>query len=126
MGVDDPANHIQLSGVEAVATSQLDRFEPELARAVLSLDVHVRRLIAVKAGEEDPVRPRNALDSWHSDVLAPLRAHPPNRTWQTPPAPLKRQYAERCVKWRRACAAADFNAELGRSVKLLFNHEIRA
>jgi hypothetical protein len=37
MGVDDPANDIQLSGAEAVATSQLDRFEPELAGAVLSL-----------------------------------------------------------------------------------------
>jgi len=80
MGVDDPTNHIQFSGVEAVATGQFDRFEPELARAVLSLDVHVRRLIAVEAGEEDPVRPRNALDSWHSDISAPLRAHPGNST----------------------------------------------
>ena len=40
MGGDQPANGIQLSGAEAVAASQLDRFEPELARAVLSLDVH--------------------------------------------------------------------------------------
>jgi hypothetical protein len=95
MGVDDPANHIQLSGVEAVATGQLDRFEPELARAVLSLDVHVRRLIAVEAGEENPVRPRNALDSWHSDILAPLRAHPSNSTPQTPLGARKRQSAER-------------------------------
>jgi hypothetical protein len=72
MGVDDPANDIQLSGAEAVAASQFDRFEPELAGAVLSLDVHVRRLIAVEAGEEDPVRPRDALDSWHSEMFAPL------------------------------------------------------
>ena len=40
MGVDDPANQIQFSGGEAVATGQFDRLEPELARAVLSLDVH--------------------------------------------------------------------------------------
>lgn len=95
MGVDDPANRIQLSRVETVATSQLGRFKLELARAVVSLDVHVRRLIAIKAGEEHPVRPRNALDSWHSDVLAPVRAHQRNSTRQTPPAPPERQSAER-------------------------------
>ena len=49
------------SCAEAVATSQLDRLEPELAGVVLSFDVHVRRLIAVEAGEEDPIRPRDAL-----------------------------------------------------------------
>jgi len=57
MDVDDPANDIQLSGVETVATGQFDRFEPKLAGAVLSLDVHVRRLITVEAGEEDPWTP---------------------------------------------------------------------
>src|SRR3990172_12159039 len=98
MGVDGPANHVQLSGVEAVATGQLDRFEPELARTVLSLDVHVRRLIAVEAGEEDPVRPRNALDPWHSDIVAPLRAHPSNSTRQTPPRARERQSAERSAQ----------------------------
>jgi len=93
--VDDPANHIQLSRSEAVATGQLDRFEPELARAVLSLDVHVLRLIAVEAGEENPVQPRNALDPWHSDILAPLHAHPSNSTRQTPAGARERQLAER-------------------------------
>jgi hypothetical protein len=52
MGVDDTANDIQISGAEAVATSQLDRVEPELAGPVLSLDVHVRRLITVEAGKK--------------------------------------------------------------------------
>jgi hypothetical protein len=28
--------------------------------------VHVRRLIAVEAGEEHPVRTRDALDPWYS------------------------------------------------------------
>src|SRR6266542_5420196 len=72
MGVDEPADDVQLSGAEAVATSQLDRLEPELAGAVLSLDVHVRRPIAVEAAEEDPIRPRDALDSWHCGLFAPL------------------------------------------------------
>src|SRR5436309_1329518 len=72
MGVDEPADDVQLSGAEAVATSQLDRLEPELAGAVLSLDVHVRGLIAVEAGEEDSIGPRDALDSWHCRIFAPL------------------------------------------------------
>src|SRR3989304_1862083 len=115
MGVDDPTNHIQFSGVEAVATGQFDRFEPELARAVLSLDVHVRRLIAVEAGEEDPVRPRDALDSWHSDIFAPLRAHPSNSTRQTPPGARERQSAERARSAGGASVASP--DPLGREVR---------
>jgi hypothetical protein len=57
MCVDEPANDIQLSGAEAVVASQFDRFQPELARAVLSLDVYTRRLVAVEAGEEDRYGP---------------------------------------------------------------------
>jgi hypothetical protein len=41
-----------------VTTGQLDRFEPELAGAVLTLHVHMRRFIEVEAREEEPVRPR--------------------------------------------------------------------
>ena len=70
MGVDDPANGIQLSGTEAVAASQLDRFEPELAGAVLSL--HVHGLVAVEAGEEHAVRPGDVRDPWHSGLFAAL------------------------------------------------------
>jgi hypothetical protein len=94
MGVDEPANDIQLSSAEAVAASQLDRFEPKLAGAVLSLDVHVRRLVAVEAGEENPVRPRDALDSWHSEMFAPL----PVRSAMVPGEPgrcLREQAADR-------------------------------
>jgi len=29
----------------------------------------VRRLIAVEAREEEPIRPENTLDSWHSEAL---------------------------------------------------------
>jgi hypothetical protein len=69
---DDSANHVQFVGAETVAPSQLDRFEPELAGAALALHVDVRRFIAVKAREEEPIRPRDALDSWHSGKSFPL------------------------------------------------------
>jgi hypothetical protein len=72
MCVDEPANDIQFSSAEAVAASYLDRFDPELAGAVLSFDVHVCRLVAVEAGEENSVRPRDALDPWHSGMSAPF------------------------------------------------------
>jgi hypothetical protein len=68
---DDSANHAQFVGIEAVTPGQLDRFEPELAGAVLSLDVHVRRFIAVETREEEPIRPRHAPDSWHSETSFP-------------------------------------------------------
>jgi hypothetical protein len=72
MRVDEPANSIQLGSAKAVAPSELDRGEPELARRVLSLDMRVWRLVAVEAGEEDPIRPRDALDPGHSAVVAPF------------------------------------------------------
>jgi hypothetical protein len=68
---DDSANHVQFVGAEAVTPRQLDRFEPELAGAAPSLDVHVRRFIAVEAREEESIRPRDAFDSWHSETSVP-------------------------------------------------------
>src|SRR2546426_12073733 len=65
---DDSANRVQFVGAEAVTSGQLDRFEPELAGTALSLHVYVRRFIAVEAREEEPIRPRDALDSWHSET----------------------------------------------------------
>ena len=82
MHVDHPANSRQLLSAEALATSQLHRFEPELAGAALSLDVNVHRLITVEAGEEDPVWPRDARDSRHSETFAPLPVHSGNNTRQ--------------------------------------------
>ena len=68
MSGDQPTNGIQLSSAKTVAACQLDRFEPKLAGAVLSLDVHVRGIVAVEAGEEKPIRPGDALDPWHSGI----------------------------------------------------------
>ena len=69
MGVDDPANDIQLSGAEAVSPGKPKRLEPEFAGSVLTLRMNVRWLIAVEAREEEPIRPENTLDSWHSEAL---------------------------------------------------------
>jgi hypothetical protein len=33
--------------------------------------MHVRRFIAVEAREEEPIRPRDALDSRHSETSSP-------------------------------------------------------
>src|SRR5215813_2147586 len=45
MGPDQAPDRIQFSSAEAVATSEFDRLQPELAGAPLSLDVHVCRLV---------------------------------------------------------------------------------
>lgn len=68
MGGYQPTNGIQLSSAKTVAACQLDRIEPKLAGAVLSLDVHVRRLVTVEAGEEEPIRPGDVLNPWHSGM----------------------------------------------------------
>src|SRR5712692_7549324 len=73
---DGSANHTQFVGAKPVAPSQRDRFEPELAGAVLALDMNVCRFIAVEAGEEEPVRPRDPLDSRHSGTSFPLTVNP--------------------------------------------------
>jgi hypothetical protein len=68
MGQDDSANHIQLPGAEAVTASKLQWLKPELAVPVLALHMNVRWLVAVKTREEEPVRSRNASDSWQSTI----------------------------------------------------------
>jgi hypothetical protein len=59
MGTDQTPDGIQFPSAETVAASEFDRLQPELAGAPLSLDVHVCRLVAVEAGEEESVRPRD-------------------------------------------------------------------
>src|SRR5947207_9323811 len=63
---DDSANHVQFVGAETMTSRQFDRFEPEFAGATPPLHMDVRRLIAVEAREEEPVRSRDVLDPWHS------------------------------------------------------------
>ena len=55
MDLDYSANHIQLSGPEAMIAGKPKWLEPELAGPVLALDMNVRWLITVEAGEEEPI-----------------------------------------------------------------------
>jgi hypothetical protein len=48
MGLDDSANPVQLSGLEAVIAGKPKRLEPVLARPVLALHMNVRRFIESK------------------------------------------------------------------------------
>jgi hypothetical protein len=66
MRLNDSSNNVQLPGVEAMIPSQAERLKAELAGLVLTVDVDVRRLIAVKAREEESIRAGNPFDSWHS------------------------------------------------------------
>jgi hypothetical protein len=45
--------------------SQTERFKPELAGIVLTLDMYVRRLIAIETREEESIEAGNPFDSWH-------------------------------------------------------------
>src|SRR5262249_16469045 len=62
MDTDQAPDGIHFPSAEAVAASEFDRLEPELARAPLPLDVHVWRLVAVEAGEEESIRSPAPLD----------------------------------------------------------------
>jgi hypothetical protein len=55
-------NLIQLRCGEAVVPSQRDRNEPLLVDPVLTLHVHMFRLISVEAVKEEPVAARSVLD----------------------------------------------------------------
>jgi hypothetical protein len=70
VGPNEPPEQVQLTGVEAVAARKAKRFQPELAGAAVTLHVNVRRLAAVEAREEEPVRPRNPSDSRHVSISA--------------------------------------------------------
>ena len=76
MGPDEAANRAQFPGAEAMAAGKLKRFEPELAGLVLPFHMNVRRLAAVEAREEEPIRSRNTSDSRHSKpALPPATQH---------------------------------------------------
>ena len=74
MRFDDSPNHTQLSCPEAVITGQAKGFKPEFAGPLFALYMDVRWLIAVKAREEEPIRPRDTADSWHSEGSPPSTA----------------------------------------------------
>jgi hypothetical protein len=72
---DDSANHVQFVGVETMTSRQFNLSEPEFAGATPSLHMDVRRLIAVEAREEEPIRSRDVLDPWHSQTPPPATRH---------------------------------------------------
>ena len=76
MRLDDASDDVQVSGAEAMTASQSERFKPEFARLVLALHMNVWRLVAIEAGEEEPIGTGDAFDSWHSDVSL-LQGHQP-------------------------------------------------
>jgi hypothetical protein len=54
-----------------MAPGDPQRLEPEFAGFVLPLDVNMRRLATVEAGEEETVRPGYFFDSRHADYRVP-------------------------------------------------------
>ncbi len=72
MGLDESPNEIQLSGPEAVIPGRFQGFQPEFTSPLLPFHMHVRWLIAVETREEEPIRPGDPADSWHSDVSPPV------------------------------------------------------
>src|ERR1019366_6704278 len=58
MRLDDRVDSPEFNRAEAIAVVKTHGIEPELGPTVVSLDVHVRRLVPVMGEEEQPVRPR--------------------------------------------------------------------
>jgi len=54
---DKPPNCSQLPRAKAVVCCKLDRLQPELARLLLSADMHVNWLITIETIEKEPVGP---------------------------------------------------------------------
>ena len=62
IAVDEPANHVEFVRTETVIPGERERLKPEFARLVLALDVSVGWFVAIEAGEEEPIWPRDVLD----------------------------------------------------------------
>src|SRR5712691_5050317 len=74
---NDLADPSQLVSRKPVVAREHQRLQPELARAPVSLHMDVGRLVAIEAGEEEPIRSRDATDAWHSAApTLPSRCHP--------------------------------------------------
>ena len=65
IGLYQLANLIKLVGSEAAILAQCKRLQPELAHALLPLDMYVLGLIAIEAVEEDPIGSRDVFDCRH-------------------------------------------------------------
>jgi len=65
MSSDQSANPVQFAGAEAVAASDLERLEPELAGFVIQFNMNVRRFSTIEAREKETVRSPDTTDSRH-------------------------------------------------------------
>jgi hypothetical protein len=63
-------NLIQFSCRKSIVSTQGHGLEPIFADFIVPLDVHVFRLIAVKAVKEEPIGTGNVLDGWHCVFIA--------------------------------------------------------
>lgn len=68
MNFNQSPYHVQLPGSKAVICCKLKGVKPEFARPVFPSNVHMNRLVTVKAVKEEPVRSRDVLNSRHSIV----------------------------------------------------------
>src|SRR3989475_1481421 len=74
---NDLAYPSQLVCCKPMVPREHQRVEPELAGVPVSLHVDVGRLVAIEAGEEEPIRSGDATDAWHSRApILPSRCHP--------------------------------------------------
>src|SRR3989475_11971291 len=74
---NDLADPSQLVCCKPMVSREHQRVQPELARAPVSLHVDVGRLVAIEAGEEEPIRSGDAPDAWHPAApTLPSRCHP--------------------------------------------------
>ena len=60
------ANLVEFTRAEALIPCQRDRRQPELALLSISPNMDVYWFVAVETVEEEPIRPWNADNLWHS------------------------------------------------------------
>jgi hypothetical protein len=68
---DQSANTVQLSRRKTFVETECDWLQPELTDHLFAPNMHVFRLVTVKAVEKEPVRPGHISNCWH-DTPEPL------------------------------------------------------
>ena len=66
---NETTNLVEFSWTESMIPRQFDRRQPEFGVLPIAADMDVHGLVAIKTVEEEPVRPRNAGNPWHSARL---------------------------------------------------------
>jgi hypothetical protein len=65
MILDQSPDHVQLSCIETIITSQVEWIYPNFAGLFLALDMNVRWFVAIETCEEEPVRSGNSSNARH-------------------------------------------------------------